>query len=265
MSTLYEKQQTEISDGLYEIYIETGGEVLFRFIQIGEWLEEQGYFHINTKLFGEALAILASKELGLNYKYQEKIILYKTSNFTEYRKFISILSPEEYYDYYKKWDSEYSFRKASRFDTIFSKNPIVLKENEILLYSGDSGYSSPQSPFISSAFPPNLQLVWFYYGDGFDHKFHLNNFSYFQDVKYENANYDLIQRFVIAIMNYKLQNRKPNLTEEDMEIILRDFGFKREDESQKFTRVLSNIRANAINALAMNNQVGKVLKKTKTY
>jgi len=250
----YEEKRLEISNELKSIYYaENKG--LSPFIEIGEWLMEQGYFHINSEMFGKTLAGITSKKLGIDYKYQEKPICYKTpeyygcKRFDKHYKFISVLSPVEYGEFYKEKTFQYSFRKKDDFDTVFKKNPVNLREDEIILYSD------------IKFFPEETQLVWFFYGNDSDHTFHLNDFSFFPEIKHQNEKYGFIHEFVIAILDYKLKNKKPKLNDTDMEIILKNLGINRDEENQRLIDVLRNIRDNAINTLISNNQVGKTLKR----
>ncbi len=185
-----------------------------------EWFEKNGYFEIDARMFGEALAYIATKKLGVEYIYQENRACYEFPEFygckryNKYIKNISFISPMEYGEYYKHWISKYPFinREGYFAATPFDKNPIKIKENEIALFSGEKWHANKQT-YLS-----NINL-----GELDKGEFKPNNFKFIDGVQHNNDKYGFVQDFIIEIMNYKLQNRKPELTQEDIIIIIKKF------------------------------------------
>ena len=63
--------------------------------------------------------------------------------------------------------------------------------------------------------------------------------------EYEHFEHPFIQEFMKRIFEYKLANRKPNITMEDMYEILESYGFSRKNEMTRLVRVLKRAEEKA--------------------
>ena len=184
------------------------------------WFEENKFFDIDEDIFGNALSSLFSIKLGNEFYFQKLISTCeaKPGPIDYYHKsdrLLSIISTTQYNHKYSHYISPYYYRKEHYFDTIFKHFPVEIKDADFLIYFGDS-------------YQRRIKL-----GKLQDGNFVPNNFNPIQDygnmdeVKFSNRAYDFVSDFINAIMQYKLNNRKPDITEEDMDIILEQFGIKK--------------------------------------
>lgn len=221
------------------------------------WFEENGYFEIDVDVFGNALSTLFTTYYGERYYYNKIDFSYegKTRYGLNYNNVIHsrcmfLLSPTKYQKNIKHLFSEYPYRDRTYFDSMFKQKPISINEEDYLINFGHP--SNPkiklgkveQGKFIPSTSP-------------------FNDVSHREEINYNNSNFDIVEDFIIEIMNYKLSNRKANLGQDDMNTILEKYGISYVNEMNKLINVLKNTNEKAMDTLSRNNQIGKVLSKKK--
>lgn len=188
-----------------------------------KWFENNGFFDIDENIFGNSLSKLFSMKFGKEYYFQ---ILTSTCEakpgpvvlYTEHTKYLSIISPIKCGSEYSHYVSPHPYRKEHYFDNLFKHFPVKINDGDFLIYFGD--YCNRK-----------IKL-----GKLKDGNFIPNNFDPIQDggnkdeVKFNNPSYDFVGEFINEIVQYKLNNRKSDITQEDMDIILEQFGVKKEAE-----------------------------------
>ena len=82
-----------------------------------------------------------------------------------------------------------------------------------------------------------------------------------KEVRYEHFEHSFIQEFMERIFEYKLANRKPNITMDDMYEILESYGFSRKNEITRLARVLKRAEEKATNDYKTSTSVADAYKK----
>lgn len=187
-------------------------------------MKKMGYLDIDPKLFGNALAILESRRLGKTLLLQKAKVTIEfpmylgSSSYNTFVRNIILLSPKDYKGCYASLGSQYPFDQRSGYDTPFRRNPIQFADDEIVLYFDDKVFTNNNK---NSDYPFTFSLGHIEYG-----KFIPNNFINEENSNEyicNNKNSNLIKAFAEKIMNYKLAKRKPNLSDEDMLEILKEY------------------------------------------
>lgn len=184
-----------------------------------KWFEDNNFFYIDESIFGNALSKLFSIKFGKDFYFQKlrsvceanpgPIIWHEKDT-----KYLSIISPVQYDDEYSHYESPYVYRKRDYFDNIFKHFPTEIKDEDFLIYYG------------------NYRKRRIRLGKVTEDKFIPNNFNPIQDyghideVKFNNPSYDFVGEFINEILNYKLNNRKGDIDEQDMNNILEQFELK---------------------------------------
>lgn len=222
-----------------------------------KWFEENGYLSIDKNLLGNNLSYLFSLHFNTKYYFNEIYFTYKGKTDSrlnyyniESSRHILLISPQKYNETYNQHFSDYSYRDRDYFDTMFKQKPISIKENEYLLYFHYVNKSQIKLGKVENKeFIPDI-----------NYPFRDGNGSCFKEVNYNNQKFSFIEDFIKAIITYKLNNRKPNLTQKDINIILEQFGITRKNEIHKLISVLKNTNEKTNYILSEINSVGKILK-----
>lgn len=186
-------------------------------------MKKMGYLDIDTKLFGNTLGSLVSKQLGKTLILQTAKVsiqfpMYEgSSSYNTFVRNIILLSTKDYKGCYASLGSQYPFDQRSGYDTPFRRNPIKFADDEIVLHFSDKSFTKNDRHID---YPFTLPL-----GQIENGKFIPNNFINVDNSSEYicNNNYLIfIKELSEKIMDYKLKNRKPNLTEEDMLQIVKE-------------------------------------------
>lgn len=219
------------------------------------WFEENGYFEIDVDVFGNALSTLFTAYYGERYYYNKIDFSYegKTRSGLNYNDVIHsrcmfLLSQTKYRNNIKCFFSEYPYRDRDYFDSMFKQKPISINKGEYLI-----NFGHPSNP--------KIKLGKVEQGEFIPSTYPFNDVSHREQINYNNSNFDIVEDFIIEIMNYKLSNRKANLDQNDMNTILEKYGISYIDEVNKLINVLKNTNEKAMDTLSRNNQIGKVLSK----
>lgn len=190
-----------------------------------EWFNDKGFFDIDEDIFGNALSTLFSMKFGQKFYFQKLISTCEAKPgpiawHTTHTINLSVISSTKYDIEYSHYVSQYPYCKEHYFDNLFKHFPVQINNSDFLLYFGNDSKGK-------------IKL-----GKLQDGNFVPNNFNPIQDcehqdeVKFNNPSYDFVSDFINAIIQYKLDNRKFNLTQEDMDVILEQFGVKKESKGQ---------------------------------
>lgn len=224
------------------------------------WYEKNGYLDIDIDVFGEGLSLVFMYNFDYPcyysktyYKYEGKtdsrLNYYNTSD----SRYIYVVSPNRYPKTITRQfkQGEKSYRKNSENDSMFQQEPLRFIDEAFLLRFTPC-YKEKETirlgEIVNGQFIPGR----------------INPFYSFEgpsEVEYEHFEHSFIQEFMVRIFNYKLEHRKPNITMEDMYVILESYGFSRKDEIQRLARVLKRAEEKAVDELKSTNSVGRVLKK----
>lgn len=220
-----------------------------------EWFEEKGYFEIDLDLFGNALSALFTAYFKeryyfnkINYRYEGKSRVGLTYNDIYHSRYMFLLSPKEYQKNITTLFSEHPYQDKYYSDSMFRQKPLFVNEDEYLINFGC--FSTPKiklGEVVKGKFIPNTTYPF-------------NDASHRREINYNNEQFDIAGDFINEIMNYKLQNRKANLNQEDMNIILEKYGISYTDEMNRLVTALKNTNEKVVETLSKNNQIGKVLK-----
>lgn len=226
-----------------------------------KWYEKNGYLDIDIDVFGEGLSLVYMYNFDYPCYYSK--MYYKLEGKTDSRlnyyntsdsRYIYVVSPNRYPKSITRQfkGGETSYRKRNENDSMFQQAPLRFIDEAFLLRFTPryreketirlgnivNGKFVPEyiEPFTDSAGP--------------------------REVEYEHFEHSFIQEFMARIFKYKLDHRKPDITMEDMYVILESYGFSRKDEIQRLARVLKRAEEKATQELKSNNSVGRVLKKS---
>ncbi len=219
-----------------------------------EWFEKNGYFEIDIDLFGNALSQLFTAYFGKRYFYNKVNVNYEGKsryglqyNDRIHSRNMFLLSTKEYQKISRIFFSEYPYSEKQYFDSMFKQKPISVNDEDYLIHFGYS--SNPKiklGKFEDEKFVPRITPF--------------NDFDHETEINYNNQNVDLVEDFILEIMNYKLANRKATLEQEDMNKILEKYGISYTNEINKLINTLKNVNAKAIDTMTRTNQIGKVLR-----
>lgn len=215
------------------------------------WFRDNGYLDINRKLFGEALSLIFTKELGEKHYFNQLQVIRNTSkdipvdNRTTDERCMDIISPIKYnkndfnytmpYPHYKKSPNDYS--------TAFSKYPVNLGKKDFLLYFDISdNYDN-----LSLGTLENGTFIPYDFSDKLPGIHHINH------------HYEFINNFIEKIIKYKLDNHKPIINQDDMKLILKNFDINYQEKIAKIISILKQLKDEETNLLLETNTVGKVL------
>lgn len=235
-----------------------------------EWYSERGYLIIDLELFTKYLCLIFDKYLG-GYHYCQKFTptVRTDKNRPVWlqggdRRDLVIISKKGGQDYNKEVVINANDSRSNNLEpftlsskenvSLFTKAPIKLDKEDFLIYFGDYDYKriSIDLGFIAQGvFVPNRferpKIFCLSCGD---------------EISYSNPIYPFIEEFMIAIFYYKVNNRKPNIDDEDMELILEQrFGISRKEKRQRLINDLKVIMNEATQLLLNSESVSKILKK----
>lgn len=232
------------------------------------WYYENGYLTIDLELFGKYLSAIFNRFLGGYYYFQEftpTIMTDKERPIWQQGKEIkslAVISPNLY-----DKESEKNYNKvrvvnmasqqprylqaytlcSKEYPSLFSKAPLKLDEKDYLLYFGD--YACKDVKIVLGKVE-NSEFV---------------PYSCFEvigssGIRYSNPQYPFIEEFIRMIFNYRILNQKPNLDQDDMELILEAFGISRKEKLQTIVGLLKVMQEEYTEILLGNNNVENVLK-----
>lgn len=240
------------------------------FFKSNEWCSQNGYLTIDCRLFSRYLCELFNRFLGGYHYYQEFKPVIETDKERpiylqgkEERNLV-IISTNKENDYSKKRIVNRDYLglrylepvtiETKSYLTLFSKYPIKLGDSDFLIYFGsyDLSYvkvclgSIENGIFIPNkfAFPLVSSLR---YGNE-------------KEIYDKNPNYSFIEDFMKELFNYKVSNRKPDLDESDMELILLQFGISRKEKREALLRTLRGLKEETTQILLSNSSVESTLK-----
>lgn len=232
------------------------------------WYYENGYLTIDLELFGKNLCAIFNEFLGEYYYFQKFMPTIKTDKERpiwqqgEERKYLAIISPNLYdeksshnYNRFRVVHRPYprpqyleAYTLHSReYPSMFSYDPLILDDKDFLLYFGDYSYENVK---ISLGYIENGQFVP---TDSLKTKPTL-------EINHANLQYPFIEDFIKEIFYYKIVNIRPNLDQNDMKLILEEFGISREEKLQTLITILKSIQEEATKRLLESNNVGNILK-----
>lgn len=193
------------------------------------WYSDNRYLTIKLDLFGKCLCVLFNKYLGKNYYFQKFTPTIRTDKNrpiwqqgTE-RKSLAIISPTLYDEnssqiYNKTRIINMAYPRlgtSKQRQSMFTKAPLKLDEKDFLLYFGDYSFDNVE---ISLGHIENCRFVP---NDCF-------KTSSTTEVNHSNLKYPFVEEFINAIFNYKVLNERPQLDDNDMLLILEEFGISKE-------------------------------------
>lgn len=226
------------------------------------WYYDNGYLTIDLELFGKNLCAIFTKFLNQFYYFQTFTPTIETDKDRpiwqqgkECRNLV-IISPNSYN--YNKVRTIHAASQNSPFMTpftiyskdypsLFSKAPLKLGEKDFLLYFGNYANEDLKislGDIVNGRFIPTK----YFRSPGATH-----------EVIYANPDYLFIDEFLKAIFYYKVLNNKPNLNQDDMDLILEELGISKEEKLQSLMILLGNIKEDATKALLESNNVGSIL------
>ncbi len=195
-----------------------------------KWFTEKNFFEIDEDLFGNGLAKVFTKELGKKYTFQklDAVREVKGDNISNHNlntKYISVISDKEYDDIYSYHVERTNVKKIN---SLFYDNPLIVEDNDFVVYFGNYLYRLITLGIIEN------------------NKVDINTFNPvpFSDdrlqIIYKEINYPFISNFINEIINYKLQNRKIKIDENDMDVILSNLGIEKELDNIKTLKKIKN-------------------------
>lgn len=221
------------------------------------WYDKEGYLDIDMKVFGEGLSCLFTYNLDYPCFYSEIFYEYEGKTRAELNyhnvhdsRYLSVIAPKQYAKTVRReFNDSRAYRPRTEYDTMFKQKPLRLIDEAYLL-----SFSTVKKDKIRLGEIVNGEFVPAYISP-------IKDASNKDEVEYVDPGFSFIQEFMTVIMNYKLKNRKPNITMEDMYIILGQYGIERRAYLESLARVLKNAHDKAMTTLAETNSVGMTLTK----
>ncbi len=213
------------------------------------WLKELGYLDIDLDLLAVNLCNLINFYLKRNYTFQKITVKISTSsnissnNSKEEKRFLYILSEKEYKDEDFAFLTNKPYIKYYNAPSLFVNNPLAIDSNDFVI-----AFSQKR---LDKILLGCLQDEVFIPTD-------FNDLANKKEIIFNNPNYYFITNFLKEIMQYKIDNNKPILTEQDMAIIL-DNLFKSNDLNIRLVNVLKIIEEHSWEAI-QNLTLDKILK-----
>ena len=221
------------------------------------WYDKEGYLDIDMKVFGEGLSYLFSYNLDypcfysqIYYEYEGKTRAELNYHNVHDSRYLSVIAPKQYAPSIRREFSESKgYRPRNEYDTMFKQKPLILIDEAYLLsFSSTKKDTLRLGEIINGKFIPS-------------YIYPIKDASNKDEVEYVDPRFPFIQEFMVTIMDYKLTNRKPNITMEDMYIILEQYGINRKDYLERLAIVLKKAHDKAMTTLAETNTVGMTLTK----
>lgn len=225
-----------------------------------KWYESEGYLDIDRDIFGEGLSLVFMYNMDypcyynkVYFKYEGKSVSQINYNDRSDSRYIYVISPRQYKESIIRNFSEegYPYRKRDENDSMFQQKPLSFIDEAFILRF---------TPCCKKQ--ENIRL-----GKIVDGKFepaHISPFDSWEghkEVRYEHFEHSFIQEFMERIFEYKLANRKPNITMDDMYEILESYGFSRKNEMTRLARVLKRAEEKAMNDYKSSTSVADAYKK----
>lgn len=219
------------------------------------------------ELFGKNLCAIFNEYLQDYYYFQKFTPTIRTDKERpiwqqgEERKKLAIIGPNLYdensqhnYSSVRVVDMAYPrphslepFTSRSReYPLMFSKAPLKLDEKEFLLYFGDYAFENVQICL------GHIENCGFVPTDCF-------KTSPTTEIDHSNPIYLFVEDFVKIIFNYKILNKKPILDQNDMQLILEEFGISRKQKLQTLVGLLKTMKEEFTEILLGSNNVENVL------
>ena len=218
-----------------------------------EWYKEQGYLDIDVDILGEALSYLFTYNLDYPFFYNK--IYYELEGQTQDGKTIkdgrhmALVAPKKYAEHVTRPFEKETFIPKTEEDTMLKHQPLrLIDEAYLLRFTNEEDKKIEMGVISNGRFIPG-------------HIFPIRAMENFGEVEYNNPEYSFIQDFFRTVMQYKLDNHKPNINIQDIYNILGTYGIERREYLEKLVRTLQNVRDKAISTATDNKSVGLILSK----
>lgn len=247
-------------DFYFKTYEYKNTQELTPFTHPPKWYENEGYLDIDMDVFGEGLSLVFMYNMDYPCYYNKVYFKYEgktrpSINYNDYSdsRYIYVISPRRYPQTIKKdfcLDGK-AYRKRDEYDTMFKQKPIRFIDEAFILRF------TPRCQEKQTLRLGNIEAGEFVPG-------YINPYTDsdgLKEIEYEHFEHPFIQEFMKRIFEYKLANRKPNITMEDMYEILESYGFSRKNEMTRLVRVLKRAEEKAINEFKSSTSVSDACKK----
>ena len=213
------------------------------------WYYENGYLTIDLELFGRNLCELFNKFLGEYYDFQKFTPTIRTDKERpiwqqgEESRYLAIISPNLYDEksiqnynrvrevhmvYPRPYCVQDSTLCSKEYPSMFSKEPLILGEKEFLLYFGVTAHENlkvslgyiENCDFVPSASVENFRISSSYIGN---RECSTTKPKTSSEIYYSNLQYPFVEAFIKEIFYYKVTNLKPNLNQNDMTNVNKNF------------------------------------------
>lgn len=233
-----------------------------------EWYEDHGLYSVETDVLGNAIAKIFSRIYGQEYYYQEAIAHCEDTNQYQWRRekgnrCMRIISPVKYKGkYYSSttyhgvftppiyWDCMPTKDYAS--DNLFKHIPVEVNEGDFLLYFSDQW--DPKKIRIGNMKNAAGKTWWCdWYSK--EYQFTPNDFNGKcmdeGEVHFDNSRFISLSKFLKEVFDYKIKHYRLELTDEDMEIIIKKFLSEVEEEPENYIETkTTSVKNNKVKMLA---------------
>ena len=206
-----------------------------------EWFDENGLFTVSTDVLGNAFAKLFSKVYGEEYYYQKLSAHCEDTDPYEWKRkrdnrCMRIISPikynsdvyssTQYYGLFKLhyYNDHGIYQPDYTQDNLFKHVPVKLKDGEFLMYF--SMHWNPEAICIGYMYDEKgNEWRCRHYDDSY--QFVPRNLAARSgegsEVQYDNTKFDVVPDFLRSVFDYKIEHRKLDLDNKDMNVIINKF------------------------------------------
>jgi len=216
--------------------------------------KDKRYLTIDAMLFGEALSLLFTKYYGkeyhfnkitYNYKGKSKYgLMYDDINEFRFSYEVSVRKINGKIEYHHHYNGDYDvpFIKEYKEDSMFRCNPLFVGDAYIVKYASDGDNNIELGSIIKGEFVPRINDA--IYSKGLEN-----------EINYDNTKFDIVEDFILEIINYKIIHHKPNLEEKDFYEILKKYGISKQYEMTNLVRTLNVLKQESQRRLLESNTV----------
>lgn len=216
-----------------------------------KWYEQNGYLDVDMDIFAEGLSLVFMYNMDYPCYYSKMSYTYEDNKGEKDTRYIYVISPNKYPKNITKpfGDENHSFNKKDENDTMFRHKPLrFIDEAYILKFTSE--YREKEIVHLGSVYNQKFYpaiLVPF------------DSFESYCETEYEHFDHSFVQEFMARIFQYKLENKKPTITMDDMYVILESYGFSRKKEMERLATVLK--RTEEQSQEEKSTPIGRVFKK----
>ena len=220
--------------------------------------KDKRYLTVDAKLFGNALSLLFTKYYGKKYYFNKVAYKYKgkSSYGLKYHDIaevrfsyeVSVREVNGIIKYHHHYNGDYDvpFIKEYNEDPMFKCNPLIVGDAYVVKFCESGDNIIELGTIVKGEFVPRINDA--IYSKGLEN-----------EINYDNTKFDIVEDFILEIINYKIIHHKPNLEEKDFYEILKKYGISKQYEMTNLVRALNILKQESQRRVLESNTVASSL------